>query len=79
MLVTIKLAGPLRKLYKEPASRKKEEAEIPEGSSVGDLLEVYDVPLKSVRLITVNRLKANVDTRLSTGDEINVIPPAAGG
>lgn len=79
MQVTIKLAGPLGKLYKDPLSRKKEVVDVGEGSTVEDLFAFYSVPMKNVRLITVNRQKADLKTRLSPGDEINVIPPAAGG
>lgn len=79
MRVSIKLPGPLRKFYKEPSSRKREEAELADGATVGDLLEHYGVSLKSVSLVTINRQKADLQTRLSPGDEINVIPTALGG
>jgi len=77
--VFIWLAGPLRNLYKTSPSAKGEEVDLPEGSTVAQLLDHYNVPHDKVHLIVVNRKKAGPATRLKDGDEIRAIPLAAGG
>ena len=77
--VSIRLAGPLGKFYKRSVSAKGEEIELPDGSTIGYLLELYGIPAKAPQLIVVNRRKAELTTALRDGDEVRAVPLAAGG
>ena len=79
MEVFIKLAGPLNKFYRTSRSAKREEAYVPEGATVADLLAHYDVPGEAVNLVVVNRQRVDSSAVLREGDEVWVIPLAAGG
>ncbi len=58
--------------------------ELPEQSTVEDLLaEISHRPgahlLPKMPLVAVNQRYANASTRISSGDEVALIPPVAGG
>jgi molybdopterin converting factor small subunit len=53
--------------------------ELPEGSTVAYLLEYYKVSPEKAHFLVVNRRKAKLNTTLKDGDEVRVIPRAAGG
>jgi len=77
--VRFKLSGPLREYYRHTPSAKGEEVELPDGANVADLLEEYGMPAKKAHLIIVNRLRGNLETVLQGGDEVWLLPLAAGG
>jgi molybdopterin converting factor subunit 1 len=98
MLLTIDLgAGPslvpvlmrVRVLFfgmlKEAAGKQSDTLELPEGSSVGGVLEYYGsrIPrlkemLPSVAL-AVNQQYTGVETKLKADDEVALLPPVSGG
>ena len=77
--VTIVLAGPLRRYYRTSESAKREHVQLPSGATVLDLIEQYGISGERVRHIVVNRLRGEMDMGLKDGDEIRLIPLAAGG
>jgi len=77
--VSLRLSGPLRGYYRAGCQSKSEQVEIPEASTVGDLLDVYGVPHDKVHLVVVNRRRATLVTVLQDGDDVWTIPLAAGG
>lgn len=77
--VTVKLSGPLRNQYKSTPSAKGEEAQLKTGSTVADLLAQYSIAPRKAHMIVVNRQKADLTTTLRYGDEVRVLPLAAGG
>lgn len=52
---------------------------LPEGTSMGILLEVYGIPTGEVGLIAVNGSFARVDRILRDKDDVQVYPPLEGG
>jgi sulfur carrier protein ThiS len=52
---------------------------LPEGTSMGILLEAYGIPVGEVGLISVNGSLARVDYILRDRDDIQVYPPLDGG
>ncbi|MBC8417940.1 MAG: MoaD/ThiS family protein [Desulfobacterales bacterium] len=77
--VTVKLSGPLRKQCKSTPSSKGEEAELKTGYTVADLMAQYDIAPRKAHMIMVNRRKADLTTTLRDGDEVRILPLAAGG
>lgn len=77
--VSVRLAGPLRNFYKGQGKVKVEEIELAPGSKVAHIMEYYDITSEKVRHIVVSRRKGDIDTILKDGDEVRLVPLAAGG
>ncbi len=83
MKVTLKLYATLAAHLPAQARRNEVALEVPEGETIGALLDRYNVPRKSCHLILVNGRFAPPaeadDTALAAGDTVAVWPPIAGG
>ncbi|MDE1177611.1 MAG: MoaD/ThiS family protein [Edaphobacter sp.] len=81
MRVTVLFFGVL----KEEFGGESEEMELPEGSTVGDLLQRYAAraasrpKLLQSLAVAVNREYAGVADILQQGDEVALLPPVSGG
>ncbi|MFC1840552.1 MoaD/ThiS family protein [Thermodesulfobacteriota bacterium] len=53
--------------------------DIKQGISIRELLEQFNVPLDSVKIIFVNGVHAERDKILKEGDRVGIFPPVAGG
>ena len=54
-------------------------AELPDGSTVGDVLKAFQVPPDKPRILLVNGRHADAGQVLHNGDVLSVFPPVAGG
>ena len=52
---------------------------IEEPATIRDLAEYLELPIKHVRIMTVNGKQADLETALSDNDEVYIVPPAIGG
>lgn len=77
--VTVRLSGLLRKAYKSAPSARMEEAQLPNGANVAALLNHYGIAHPSAHIIVVNRQWSSLETLLQDGDEVRILPHAAGG
>lgn len=53
--------------------------EVPEGTTVGQLIERLPIPPELARVIFVNGTRQELDWVLQEGDEVGIFPPIAGG
>ena len=53
--------------------------ELEQGHTVRALAEHLGLPLKRVKIVTVNGKQGDLDTRLSNHDLVYIFPPAIGG
>jgi sulfur-carrier protein len=53
--------------------------DIPDGKTIGEMLEGLKVPLASVKLVFLNGVHADMNQPLREGDRVGVFPPVAGG
>ena len=53
--------------------------DIKQGISIRELLEQFNVPADSVKIIFVNGVHAERDEILKEGDRVGIFPPVAGG
>lgn len=55
------------------------EVELPEQSTVADLVEFLNLPSEQVRVAFVNGRARPLDYGLASGDEVGIFPPVGGG
>ena len=83
MKVTLKLYASLGAFLPPGAERNAIQLDVPDGATVGAVLERHKVPRESCHLILVNGAfspPATADGKmLSDGDTVAVWPPVAGG
>jgi sulfur-carrier protein len=53
--------------------------ELPEGTTIRQLIEQLHIPLDSPRIIFVNGVHAPLEALLHDGDRLGMFPPLAGG
>ncbi|HDS09956.1 MAG TPA: MoaD/ThiS family protein [Firmicutes bacterium] len=53
--------------------------EVEEGTTVKDLLDLYDVPIKMIMFIMINKQNENLDYKLNNNDEVVIYPFISGG
>lgn len=58
---------------------KEKELELPEGSSLGDLLAQLEIAQKDAKITIVNGTAVSPDHKLAEKDVIAIFPPIAGG
>jgi len=74
MVVEVKLFANFRE-----GRFNEKELELPEKSSIGDLLKYLKIPEKDSKIIIVNGLAVSIEHKLSNHDSIALFPPIAGG
>ena len=52
---------------------------LPKDETVWDMARHLKLPLEQVKLIFVNGVRRNGDTRLKEGDRVGIFPPVGGG
>jgi molybdopterin converting factor small subunit len=76
MLVNVKLMSMFARYLK---NHKDGKIDLEEGSTVRGLAENLGLPVKLVRIITVNGKQEDLDKVLTDGDLVYIFPPAIGG
>ncbi len=80
-MITIqaKLFATLRRHFPELDIGEAMPIELPEGATVGQLLEKLDLPDGHVKIIFVNGIIEKEGHTLSDSDEVGLFPPVGGG
>ena len=55
------------------------EVELPEGSTLTDLVTYLALPKEQVKVLFVNAKAQELNYRLEPGDEVGIFPPIGGG
>lgn len=79
MEVTVRLHVSLLKFLPEACREKSVAVELSPGAKVLDIADQLNIPERYVKLIFVNGVRANKQTRLSAGDRVSLFPPVGGG
>ena len=74
MVVEVKLFATFRE-----GRFNEKELELPEESSLSDLLKYLKISEKDAKVLIVNGLAVSVEHKLSNNDVIAIFPPIAGG
>ena len=76
MVVNVKLMSIFAKYLKNHPDGR---IDLQEGTTVRGLAQMLGLPVKLVRIITVNGKQEDLDKVLSDGDLLYIFPPALGG
>lgn len=79
MKIQVELYATLSKFLPPGAEGRKATVELPDGSSVGDLLRHLGIPAEMAALLLVNGTHQPPETVLEDGGVLAVFPPLAGG
>lgn len=79
MVVNVKLFAVLRQQYPHLGIGEKMAVELPEGTTIGRLLELLNLPTELVKVVFVNGIIRDRDYGLQDGDEVGIFPPVGGG
>lgn len=76
--VELRLFGHLRE-YLSIQGQPGVQMEMPDGSSIQDLIEKLGIPPSDPKIVLVNGLHAPKEQLLQEGDRVSIFPPIAGG
>ena len=83
MNITLKLFAALGDFLPPNAHENEVDVEVPDGSTINEVLNSHKVPLESCHLILINGFYHHREiagcTKLTNGDTLAVWPPIAGG
>ena len=79
MLVHVKLFATLTKFSPGRETGVPFDSEIPDGSSLSDLMAHLMLPEKEVKLVFVNGRAQPAGYKLSNNDTVGIFPPIGGG
>jgi len=74
MQIEVRLIGALR-----VERFKQQVTEYPEGTTIADIVQTLDIPLKSHGLILINGRHAQIDDTPKDGDSVTILPILSGG
>jgi molybdopterin synthase sulfur carrier subunit len=77
--VHAKLFAILRRHYLHLGIGEPMPVELPEGATVGDLVEHLRLPADQVKVVFVNNVIREAEHPLADGDELGIFPPVGGG
>lgn len=79
MTVYVRLFATLRRHFPNLKLGEVMPVELPEGTTVDQLIEQLRLPAAEVKMIFVNNLVREAKSPLASGDEIGIFPPIGGG
>ncbi len=79
MRVRVKIYATLGRHIPDVAPGIPFEVELPDGATVGDLVNRLNLPREEVKVAFVNGRARPIDWRLQANDEVGIFPPVGGG
>ncbi len=79
MKIQVELYATLNKYLPPGAEGRKATMELPEGTTIGDLLSRLGIPHEMAALLMVNGTHQPPETVLTDGQVLAIFPPLAGG
>ena len=77
--VHARLFATLRRHYPHLGSGEPMEVELPDGATVGQLVDHLRLPAGQVKVVFVNSITREKNHPLADGDEVGIFPPVGGG
>lgn len=79
MRVQVKLFATLRRYYPDLGVGEGMDVELPDGATVGQLVQHLGLTADHVRVVFVNGVARDDPHPLADGDEVGLFPPVGGG
>ena len=79
MVVHVKLFSTLRSHYPHLGIGEAMPVELPDGATVGQLLNHLRLSTEEVKMIFVNSVVRGTEDALGDGDQVGIFPPVGGG
>ncbi|CAB1056325.1 hypothetical protein D1BOALGB6SA_1061 [Olavius sp. associated proteobacterium Delta 1] len=80
MKIKIKAVSILRQYMPLSDSRLDEESwRVPEGATIGEVLQVLNIPVKYAKIFMVNGIRVDQGKVLNEGDILHILPTIIGG
>jgi molybdopterin synthase sulfur carrier subunit len=79
MHVTVKLFATLRQYAPGQKAATPFMIELPQDSTLNDLIDQLKIPPEETRITFVNGIIQELDCKLKDGDEVGLFPPIGGG
>ena len=79
MDITVRLFATLTKHLPPGSDGRTARLFVPEGTTVGEMLDRLGVPRELTKLLMVDGVHRDADTVLQAGNVLSVFPPIAGG
>lgn len=79
MHIRVKLFATLTRHVVDARSGIPLEIDIPEGSTIADLIKKLRLPDPEIKVVFVNGRSRPLDWPLNPGDEVGIFPPIGGG
>jgi Molybdopterin converting factor, small subunit len=79
MRVTVKLFATLIRFKDGSRPGKPFEVGLPEGSVVQDLIDHLRIPVEETKVVFINSIIEENQSRLKDGDVVGIFPPVGGG
>lgn len=77
--IRIKLLGTLPSRFRHPYAAAGLDLKVPDGLTVGELVERLEIPKERVAMIAINGYLAKADDRIPDRAIVKLIQPIAGG
>jgi molybdopterin converting factor small subunit len=77
--VQVGVFGPLRDAFPDLALGESLEVDLPDGTTVGELVKQLELPADQVKVVFVNHRIRQDETKLENGDRVGIFPPVGGG
>jgi len=77
--VYVRLFATLRRHFPDLKIGEAMPVELPDGTTVGQLIEHLGVPSQEVKTVFVNNIIRDPESPLRSGDEVGIFPPIGGG
>jgi molybdopterin converting factor small subunit len=79
MTVSVVCFGAMRDYLPQDRTGNRAQMALPPGATVGDLVDALGAPRRLVFSVLVDGVQAGLDSELSEGGEVTLMPPFAGG
>ncbi len=79
MIVHVRLFATLRRQYPDLGIGESMPVELPDGATIGQLIEHLRLPAAKVKIVFVNGITQNPEHVLNDGDQVGVFPAVGGG
>jgi molybdopterin converting factor small subunit len=77
--VHVRLFATLLRFFPDLQLGETMQVNLPDGSTVGQLIERLNIPVEEIKIVFVNNIFRDMGYALKNGDTVGIFPPVGGG